>query len=57
MERVLKENRGRSEDEVFESHPAFETRDYVRRVLLFAEAYRELYPEGVDSRQSTVDSR
>jgi soluble lytic murein transglycosylase len=44
MERVLKENRGRSEDEVFESHPAFETRDYVRRVLLFAEAYRELYP-------------
>jgi len=44
MARVLKENRGRSEDEIFESHPAHETRDYVRRVLLFAEAYRELYP-------------
>ena len=40
----LKIDGGMSEDEVFESHPAFETRDYVRRVLLFAEAYRELYP-------------
>ena len=44
MERLLKENPGRSEDEIFESHPAPETRDYVRRVLLYAESYRELYP-------------
>jgi peptidoglycan lytic transglycosylase len=44
MARVLHENPNRPEDEVFESHPAYETRDYVRRVLLFAESYRELYP-------------
>jgi len=44
MDRVLKENPGRAEDELFESHPAAETRDYVRRVLLYAESYRELYP-------------
>jgi len=44
MNRVLSENAGRDEDEVFESHPYYETRDYVRRVLLYAEAYRELYP-------------
>jgi soluble lytic murein transglycosylase len=44
MERLLKENPGRPEDEIFESHPASETRDYVRRVLLYAESYRELYP-------------
>ena len=44
MSRVIAENSGREEDEVFESHPFYETRDYVRRVLLYAEAYRELYP-------------
>jgi soluble lytic murein transglycosylase-like protein len=44
MSRLIAENSGREEDEVFESHPFFETRDYVRRVLLYAEAYRELYP-------------
>ena len=44
MQRVLAENRGRPEDEVLESHPLAETRDYVRRVLLYAETYRELYP-------------
>nr|MDQ6894643.1 transglycosylase SLT domain-containing protein [Acidobacteriota bacterium] len=44
MARVLRENPGVPEDEVFESHPAYETRDYVRRVMLFAESYRELYP-------------
>lgn len=43
MDRVLKDNPGRSEDELFESHPFAETRDYVRRVLLYAESYRELY--------------
>ena len=32
------------EPQVFESHPAYETRDYVRRVMLFAGSYRELYP-------------
>ncbi len=45
MQRVLAENRGRSEDEIIESHPFAETRDYVRRVLLYAESYRALYPE------------
>jgi soluble lytic murein transglycosylase-like protein len=45
MARVLHENPNRQEDEIFESHPAYETRDYVRRVLLFAESYRELYGE------------
>jgi soluble lytic murein transglycosylase-like protein len=44
MSRVLQENRGRAEDEILESHPFHETRDYVRRVLLYAESYRELYP-------------
>ncbi|MEP6800759.1 MAG: lytic transglycosylase domain-containing protein [Acidobacteriota bacterium] len=44
MARVLRENAGLPEDEVFESHPAFETRDYVRRVMLFSGSYRELYP-------------
>jgi soluble lytic murein transglycosylase len=44
MARVLRENAGLPEDEVFESHPAYETRDYVRRVMLFAGSYRELYP-------------
>jgi soluble lytic murein transglycosylase-like protein len=44
MARVLHENPNRPEDEIFESHPAYETRDYVRRVLLYAESYRELYP-------------
>jgi soluble lytic murein transglycosylase len=44
MSRVLQENRGRSEDETLESHPFHETRDYVRRVLLYSESYRELYP-------------
>ena len=43
MARVLRENAGREEDEIFESHPAYETRDYVRRVMLYAESYRELY--------------
>ena len=45
MARVLRENAGMPEDEIFESHPAYETRDYVRRVMLFAESYRALYPE------------
>ncbi|HEV8609795.1 MAG TPA: transglycosylase SLT domain-containing protein [Thermoanaerobaculia bacterium] len=44
MSRVLQDNRGRAEDEILESHPFHETRDYVRRVLLYAESYRELYP-------------
>jgi soluble lytic murein transglycosylase-like protein len=44
MSRVLQENRGRAEDEIVESHPFHETRDYVRRVMLYAESYRELYP-------------
>jgi soluble lytic murein transglycosylase len=45
MARVLRENPGREDDEIFESHPAYETRDYVRRVMLYAESYRELYPD------------
>jgi soluble lytic murein transglycosylase len=44
MQRVLAENHGREEDEILESHPLPETRDYVRRVLLYAESYRQLYP-------------
>ncbi len=44
MARVLKENSNHDDDEIFESHPAYETRDYVRRVLLYSESYRELYP-------------
>jgi peptidoglycan lytic transglycosylase len=43
MARVLRENPHRDDDEVLESHPAYETRDYVRRVMLYAESYRELY--------------
>jgi soluble lytic murein transglycosylase len=42
--RVARENPRLSEDELFESIPLFETRDYVRRVLLYSESYRELYP-------------
>ena len=42
--RTIAENPGRDEDEVFESHPFYETRDYVRRVVLYADAYRALYP-------------
>jgi soluble lytic murein transglycosylase len=45
MARLLRENAGLPEDEVFESHPAYETRHYVRVVLLFAESYRTLYPD------------
>ena len=48
MQRVLAENRGRAEDEILESHPLPETRDYVRRVLLYTESYRELYPAPPD---------
>ena len=44
MARVIAENPGREEDEMIESHPFYETRDYVRRVLLYAESYRALYP-------------
>ena len=43
MARVLNENPHREDDEILESHPAYETRDYVRRVMLYAESYRELY--------------
>jgi soluble lytic murein transglycosylase-like protein len=45
MAGVLKNRAALEEDELFESHPAYESRDYVRRVMLFAESYRELYPE------------
>jgi soluble lytic murein transglycosylase len=44
IHRIARENAGRSEDEVFETIPLYETRDYVRRVMLYAESYRELYP-------------
>ena len=44
MSGVLAANPGLAEDELFESHPAWESRDYVRRVMLYAESYRELYP-------------
>lgn len=58
MARVLRENAGLPEDEVFESHPAYETRDYVRRVMLFAESYRELYPgKQVEARLGTSESK
>ena len=50
MARVLAENAGRDEDEIFESHPARETRDYVRRIVLFAESYRDLYPSAPSAR-------
>ena len=42
--RLRRENPDLPEDELFESIPLYETRDYVRRVLLYAESYRELYP-------------
>ena len=42
--RVIREGAGRPDDELFESIPLYETRDYVRRVLLYSESYRELYP-------------
>ena len=42
--RIARENPRLAEDELFESIPLFETRDYVRRVLLYSESYRELYP-------------
>ena len=42
---VVRADPGRSEDERLESFPAAETRDYVRRVMLFSASYRELYPE------------
>ena len=42
--RTVRESPGKPEDEIFESIPYYETRDYVRRVLLYAESYRELYP-------------
>jgi soluble lytic murein transglycosylase-like protein len=42
--RVVRENPRLDEDELFETIPLYETRDYVRRVLLYAESYRELYP-------------
>jgi soluble lytic murein transglycosylase len=42
--RIARENPRLSEDELFESIPIYETRDYVRRVLLYSESYRELYP-------------
>ena len=41
----LRDHPGLSADERLESLPAAETRDYVRRVFLFSESYRELYPE------------
>ena len=42
--RLVRDNPGLPEDELFESIPLYETRDYVRRVMLYAESYRELYP-------------
>jgi soluble lytic murein transglycosylase-like protein len=45
MSRLLEESPGLEEDEMLESHPFRETRMYVRRVLLYAESYRTLYPE------------
>jgi soluble lytic murein transglycosylase len=38
--RLVRESPGKPEDELFESIPLYETRDYVRRVLLYAEIYR-----------------
>ncbi len=42
---IVRANPGQPADERLESLPAAETRDYVRRVLLFSESYKELYPE------------
>jgi soluble lytic murein transglycosylase len=41
----LRDHPGLPADERLESLPAAETRDYVRRVSLYAESYKELYPE------------
>ena len=57
MARVIRENPGLQEDEVFESHPAYETRDYVRRVLLYAESYRQLYPSAAGSPSGEASGR
>ena len=46
MAKLLRESAVLAEDEILESHPAYETRNYVRRVLLYAESYRALYPTG-----------
>ena len=53
MSRVLQENRGRAEDEILESHPFHETRDYVRRVMLYTESYRKLYPTPLERREGS----
>jgi len=42
--RVMRDNPRLAEDELFETIPVFETRDYVRRVILYAASYKELYP-------------
>ena len=42
--RLARDNPRLAEDELFESIPIYETRDYVRRVLLYADSYKELYP-------------
>jgi soluble lytic murein transglycosylase len=42
----LRDNPGLPDDQALEMIPAAETRDYVRRVFLYAESYRELYPAG-----------
>ena len=42
--RLERDNPRLAEDELFESIPIYETRDYVRRVLLYADSYKELYP-------------
>ncbi|MGE5414603.1 MAG: lytic transglycosylase domain-containing protein, partial [Syntrophomonadaceae bacterium] len=55
--RVARENPRLSEDELFESIPVYETRDYVRRVLLYAESYRELYPEAENSKSEIRNSK
>src|SRR5262249_11472199 len=51
--RIVREEPGLPEDQLFESIPLYETRDYVRRVLLFAESYRELYPEASSKLQAS----
>jgi len=42
---VLRDHPGLSADARLESLPAAETRDYVRRIFLYSESYRQLYPE------------
>ncbi len=44
MAGVRRSHPGLEDDELFECHPASESRDYVRRVMLYAESYRRLYP-------------